>query len=294
MRATEESLCDRGHEDKRIRPDSTFPARDVLAPSTQRSKPLIGKHVLREDAIACCGLLAFALVASACGSSSESDGGDRAIQVNLDMGRFPKRPLARPMHSSASFDDTKRMIVIPRAVYMSMPGLMDEIPSVAEWIVVPLDGGFIPADQPSTPRRCFHVLRDTVVAMGGLLILGGVLIAVTGVFGRLGKLRINHFAGFRTRTTMASDEAWLAAHRAGGLPLAFGGVVVVALGLFALAATDPDVFGPIAAIVVLAFVVPGAVLAQRAARVVNETRASRVTPESFAVEFNDRRIRATS
>jgi hypothetical protein len=31
------------------------------------------------------------------------------------------------------------------------------------------------------------------------------------------------------------------------------------------------VFGPIAAIVVLAFVVPGAVLAQRAARVVNET-----------------------
>ena len=107
--------------------------------------------------------------------------------------------------------------------------------------------------------------------MVGLLILGGVLIAVTGVFGRLGNLRITHFAGFRTRTTMASEEAWLAAHRAGGLPLAFGGVVVVALGLFALAATDPDVFGPIAAIVVLAFVVPGAVLAQRAARVVNET-----------------------
>jgi uncharacterized membrane protein len=81
--------------------------------------------------------------------------------------------------------------------------------------------------------------------MGGLLVIGLVVAAaatVVAVVGRrsaAGRLAPNPWAGIRLPSTMASETAWYAAHRAGGPVLAVGGsvagVVAVAAILLGLA-----------------------------------------------------------
>jgi len=66
----------------------------------------------------------------------------------------------------------------------------------------------------------------TVTAMNDAemgTLIAGVIVAVAGVavvvVGRLmqqGRLPLQAWAGIRTRSTMRSDDAWMAAHRAGG------------------------------------------------------------------------------
>ena len=75
--------------------------------------------------------------------------------------------------------------------------------------------------------------------------LGGFVFIWIGLLSLLGRLPPNRWAGIRTRATFASPEAWDAGHRAGAIPLIFGGVAILAAGLalvpFALAGKLDDV-----------------------------------------------------
>lgn len=103
---------------------------------------------------------------------------------------------------------------------------------------------------------------------GMLLVPGGVLVAV-GRLAAAGRLPRNGLAGIRTRATMASEPAWLAAHRAGGGWLQAAGLVGVAGGL-AAAALPPEPAGElvagVAAAGLLALVAVAGVRGQQAAR----------------------------
>lgn len=72
------------------------------------------------------------------------------------------------------------------------------------------------------------------VFLGILLISVGVLVFEVGRRSRSGTLARNWYVGIRTRATLASDENWEAAHRAGG-------------GLLMIAAAGPVVGGHSAA-----------------------------------------------
>lgn len=75
------------------------------------------------------------------------------------------------------------------------------------------------------------------VPVGMLMVIAGlavITVAVRTADGRLGRGRA---AGIRTAATMASDEAWLAAHQKGERGTKLGGV------LFILAGLAPLVFG---------------------------------------------------
>ena len=120
-------------------------------------------------------------------------------------------------------------------------------------------------------RRIGTIVR----CMGGLLVGAGLLLLLTGVVSRIGKLPRNHIAGFRTRTTMASSETWEAAHRAGGLFVAASGLAVTVLGLAVFFGANADVVSKVAVAVMVVCVIPGGIVAQRAAREVgNATEPS--------------------
>lgn len=113
--------------------------------------------------------------------------------------------------------------------------------------------------------------------MGVVLVittLASLTAMVVGLMGLLGRLPRNHFAGFRTAATLASDEAWIEAHRLGSAPLIFGAVAALMAGLaftpFVLA--GPVGTGAAASIAVAQAVLLGAggvaswVMADRTAR----------------------------
>lgn len=80
------------------------------------------------------------------------------------------------------------------------------------------------------------VLLVTMVGSGALLIWMARAAAS-------GKLKRNSLAGIRTPSTMASDEAWLAAHeRAKGATL-LTGYLSVAIGVFSLVPMPPAALG---------------------------------------------------
>ena len=56
--------------------------------------------------------------------------------------------------------------------------------------------------------------RDLMGIVLLLAALSSAAVAYVGYLGLAGKLPRNHFAGIRTRATLASDEAWVAGHRA--------------------------------------------------------------------------------
>lgn len=87
-----------------------------------------------------------------------------------------------------------------------------------------------------------------------------------------GRLRRNQFAGIRTPSTLASDEAWLAAHRVARVPteVAGWGSVVAGIAYFAVGDTllgslTSTVFG---LVVLLGGVLVGAARGVKAARAV--------------------------
>jgi hypothetical protein len=104
-----------------------------------------------------------------------------------------------------------------------------------------------------------------------VLAAAGALVALIGRRGRQGRLPRQHWAGIRTPSTMRSDDAWLAAHRAGGPPMEVAGWFAVALGALAVILAPTGLIGPealpvLAAGVLLVGVTIGGVLGVRAAR----------------------------
>ncbi|WP_353114389.1 SdpI family protein [Microbacterium sp.] len=76
---------------------------------------------------------------------------------------------------------------------------------------------------------------QTVPALLGILGAGlaGVLVLWLASACRRGTLKRNPLLGVRTPSTLRSDEAWIAAHRAGAPQLAIGGWGLMAAGAVA-------------------------------------------------------------
>ena len=68
-----------------------------------------------------------------------------------------------------------------------------------------------------------------------IVVLAGVAFGAIGLLGMRGGLRRNRFVGVRTPAALRSDEAFLLANRAAGLPILVGGVAGVLGGGSALA-----------------------------------------------------------
>ena len=75
---------------------------------------------------------------------------------------------------------------------------------------------------------------STVVLLVVILLGTAVVMMWIGWRASRGTLRRNAFAGIRTPSTMASDAAWEAAHRAGGRQITQAGVVSLIVGLLLL------------------------------------------------------------
>ena len=80
-----------------------------------------------------------------------------------------------------------------------------------------------------------------LAAAGVVLAAAGVALVAVGRLGRQGRLPRQHWSGIRTPSTMASDDAWMAAHRAGGPLIEVSGWSAAALGSGAalLCVADP-------------------------------------------------------
>jgi uncharacterized membrane protein len=108
------------------------------------------------------------------------------------------------------------------------------------------------------------------VWLGLLWLVAGSVMAAVGWLGSNGKLRRNHWAGIRLPSTMASDDAWTAAHDEGGRWLAGGGGLVAVIGLLLIAFRPVDT-STAAISIVLAFfmlvtVIGAAAVGSRAAK----------------------------
>ena len=116
------------------------------------------------------------------------------------------------------------------------------------------------------PWSAIAVLTPTLVA-------AGLLLMWIGRKASTGTLQRNWVAGIRTTTTLASDEAWMAAHVAGGPAMTWAGVASVLAGL-ALLVRPSDAVGLVIVLagtgVMLALVVVSAVKGQRAARAIGD------------------------
>lgn len=104
---------------------------------------------------------------------------------------------------------------------------------------------------------------------GWLLIVAGGVVGTVGVLGRSGRLPRNRLVGIRLRSTMTSDEAWAAAHRASWLYTLSAGIV---MALFGIARSVNPHDAPSAWMFLAVVVVPllaGGVSAHRAARAID-------------------------
>ena len=70
-----------------------------------------------------------------------------------------------------------------------------------------------------------------MVAAGAVLIMAGLGVLAVAWTAARGSLKRNWIAGLRLRSTMRSDAAWLAGHRAAKRPFMATGVVMVAGGV---------------------------------------------------------------
>lgn len=106
--------------------------------------------------------------------------------------------------------------------------------------------------------------------IGTLWLVAGTGIALVGVAGARERLPRQHWAGIRLPSTMKSDDAWIAAHKAGASWLVAGGVVPAVGGLLLLLARPSDevsaVLSLAAAAWMLALVCIAGVIGVRAAR----------------------------
>ncbi len=110
------------------------------------------------------------------------------------------------------------------------------------------------------------------LGLGGLLIIAGIALWVVAQRTATGVLGRSQFVGIRTRSTMASDQAWLAAHQAAQRALQ---VAAVELGLTGAMAA---VAGGNNDLLILILVVGTALMSGALAKaVIFATRAARAT-----------------
>lgn len=101
------------------------------------------------------------------------------------------------------------------------------------------------------------------------LVVAGALLIWLAEAGASGRLRRNTIAGLRTRSTLASDAGWLAAHVRTKRHTLAAGSLLVAGGLVALLPV------PMPVVVTVVLVVTGGVLALVARAAVVGSRAAR-------------------
>ncbi|EYR62207.1 hypothetical protein N866_10720 [Actinotalea ferrariae CF5-4] len=127
-------------------------------------------------------------------------------------------------------------------------------------------------------------MEDQGVLLAGavLLVVGAVAVREVNRAAADGRLGPNRGAGFRTRATLSSPQAWQAGHQAGRTVTDVAGLVGAVLA--AVAAVVILVGGPpglvlaaflASAAALLTGALVGGVLAHRAARAVREGRADR-------------------
>jgi uncharacterized membrane protein len=86
---------------------------------------------------------------------------------------------------------------------------------------------------------------------GFALVVGGIALIVVGAMARAGRLTRQAVVGLRTKASLASDEAWNAAHRAGASWVIGSGVVLL-VGGFAALLTESETTADVVALVAVA------------------------------------------
>ncbi|HEY6800499.1 MAG TPA: SdpI family protein [Agromyces sp.] len=110
-------------------------------------------------------------------------------------------------------------------------------------------------------------LAVRIVLFAALLGCGALMLWMARA-GASGRLKRNPIAGIRVPATMASDEAWLAAHVRAKRPTMYAGFVAIATAVFALLPVSTPVLAVgvlLGAVGMLGFVLYGAVVGSRAA-----------------------------
>lgn len=94
------------------------------------------------------------------------------------------------------------------------------------------------------------------------MMVGGTALVVLGVIARAGKLTRQPVVGLRTKTTLASDEAWKAAHEAAANWVVGAGAVLVAGGVLVML-TDSESAGDAVALAATALMLVPLMIAFR-------------------------------
>ena|GEM_PF-544322 len=123
-----------------------------------------------------------------------------------------------------------------------------------------------------------------MVLVGAMVILAGITIILIAERAAEGRLGPNRVAGIRTRATRSSDEAWVAAHRAGHKHTTWGGSAltltapVAGLVAFLFGGRDPGqtvaIWGVailVGSMVSVALIVYGAWQGQQAAKAIPDS-----------------------
>ena len=99
------------------------------------------------------------------------------------------------------------------------------------------------------------------------VVVAGVLVALSGVLGWIGKLPRNRLAGVRTASTMRSERAFAVGNRVAGPAITLGGLAAVVAGLLGIFLPVGEADGTILAGVLLMAVlaIVGGILGSRAA-----------------------------
>lgn len=121
-----------------------------------------------------------------------------------------------------------------------------------------------------------------------VLVASGILLIWMALATASGRLKRNHFAGIRTPSTMASDAAWLAAHRRTQKSTVIGGTAMIVSGLVAaLPLTAWMLAGAVllGSGIMVTCLIAGACVGGRAARAVTaQMHASAQKPVSGSTE----------
>lgn len=109
-----------------------------------------------------------------------------------------------------------------------------------------------------------------VLVLGGVLLLSGLLLIVAGRRAAVGRLPRNWIVGIRTTRTMASDEAWQAAHLAAAGSFSVAGYVAVMGGLALLTRPSNGVGLAVVSLVIIAMLTAVVLGVRRGSRAMDE------------------------